>query len=141
VSDRSESGTHAGAGEADGRRWRALIVGLVAAFMTLLDVSIVNVAIPSIQTGFYINVPVGIVAMILGRRWIPDRPAGQRVGESLDPVGIVLAPGSSCCCCPWSRNAPGKGGANGCWCRPPRPCSPASSVGSAAATDKAPSSI
>jgi hypothetical protein len=30
-------------------RWRALTVSLVAAFMTLLDVSIVNVALPSIE--------------------------------------------------------------------------------------------
>lgn len=29
------------------RRWQALGVGLVAAFMTLLDVSIVNVAVPT----------------------------------------------------------------------------------------------
>ncbi|MEU7999431.1 MFS transporter, partial [Micromonospora sp. NPDC049060] len=33
----------------DRRRWQALGVGLVAAFMTLLDVSIVNVAVPSID--------------------------------------------------------------------------------------------
>ncbi|WP_018656485.1 DHA2 family efflux MFS transporter permease subunit [Actinomadura flavalba] len=33
------------------RRWRALAVCLVAAFMTLLDVSIVNVALPSIRSG------------------------------------------------------------------------------------------
>ncbi|MDW3847918.1 MFS transporter [Micromonospora sp. BRA006-A] len=33
----------------DRRRWRALSVGLIAAFMTLLDVSIVNVAVPSID--------------------------------------------------------------------------------------------
>ncbi|MEU5550987.1 MFS transporter [Micromonospora sp. NPDC047793] len=33
----------------DRRRWRALGVGLVAAFMTLLDISIVNVAIPSLD--------------------------------------------------------------------------------------------
>ncbi|WP_213450470.1 MFS transporter [Rhizomonospora bruguierae] len=32
-------------------RWRATGVGLVAVFMTLLDVSIVNVAIPSIEAG------------------------------------------------------------------------------------------
>ncbi|MBW8483343.1 MFS transporter [Actinomadura parmotrematis] len=38
-----------GAGHAD--RWRALAVCLVAAFMTLLDVSIVNVALPSIREG------------------------------------------------------------------------------------------
>jgi EmrB/QacA subfamily drug resistance transporter len=31
------------------RRWRALAVTLIAAFMTLLDVSIVNVALPSIE--------------------------------------------------------------------------------------------
>ncbi|GAA2151807.1 EmrB/QacA subfamily drug resistance transporter [Humibacillus xanthopallidus] len=35
----------------DPRRWRALTVCLVAGFMTLLDVSIVNVALPSIQQG------------------------------------------------------------------------------------------
>ncbi|WP_433461484.1 DHA2 family efflux MFS transporter permease subunit [Spirillospora sp. CA-128828] len=33
------------------RRWQALSVCLVAAFMTLLDVSIVNVALPSIRAG------------------------------------------------------------------------------------------
>jgi EmrB/QacA subfamily drug resistance transporter len=37
--------------EPDPRRWRALAVCLVAGFMTLLDVSIVNVALPSIQDG------------------------------------------------------------------------------------------
>ncbi|MER5643882.1 MFS transporter [Streptosporangium sp. NPDC002524] len=36
---------------ADPRRWKALSVCLVAGFMTLLDVSIVNVALPSIRTG------------------------------------------------------------------------------------------
>jgi EmrB/QacA subfamily drug resistance transporter len=37
----------------DGRRWFALAVVLVAAFMDLLDVTIVNVAIPSIQHGLH----------------------------------------------------------------------------------------
>ena len=37
--------------EPDPRRWPALWVCLVAGFMTLLDVSIVNVALPSIQSG------------------------------------------------------------------------------------------
>lgn len=36
---------------ADPRRWRALAVTLAAGFMSLLDVSIVNVALPSIQRG------------------------------------------------------------------------------------------
>jgi EmrB/QacA subfamily drug resistance transporter len=35
----------------DPRRWRALSVCLVGGFMALLDVSIVNVALPSIRTG------------------------------------------------------------------------------------------
>jgi EmrB/QacA subfamily drug resistance transporter len=37
--------------EPDPRRWRALAVCLVAGFMTLLDVSIVNVALPAMQRG------------------------------------------------------------------------------------------
>lgn len=39
----------AGAGKVDPRRWWALIVLMLAGFMNLLDVSIVNVAIPSIR--------------------------------------------------------------------------------------------
>ncbi|MEV1333994.1 MFS transporter [Micromonospora costi] len=35
------------------RRWQALGVGLVAAFMTLLDVSIVNVAVPSLDRALH----------------------------------------------------------------------------------------
>ncbi|MEE1928921.1 MFS transporter [Streptomyces sp. TRM 70351] len=38
-------------GGPDPKRWQALAVCLVAGFMTLLDVSIVNVALPSIRTG------------------------------------------------------------------------------------------
>jgi EmrB/QacA subfamily drug resistance transporter len=38
---------------AERNRWKALAVGLVAGFMTLLDVSIVNVALPSIRTGLH----------------------------------------------------------------------------------------
>src|SRR3954466_3531008 len=39
---------------------------------------------------FYINVPIGIVAIVLGFRWIPERPREQRQQESLDPVGVLL---------------------------------------------------
>lgn len=35
----------------DPRRWRILYVTLAVGFMTLLDVTIVNVALPSIQAG------------------------------------------------------------------------------------------
>jgi EmrB/QacA subfamily drug resistance transporter len=40
-------------GEPDPRRWRALSVCLIAGFMALLDVSIVNVALPSIRQGLH----------------------------------------------------------------------------------------
>ncbi len=39
--------------EPDPKRWKALTVCLVAGFMTLLDVSIVNVALPSIRDGLH----------------------------------------------------------------------------------------
>ncbi len=39
--------------ERDPNRWKALAVTLAAGFMTLLDVSIVNVALPSIQHGLH----------------------------------------------------------------------------------------
>ena len=42
-------GDRRAAQEADPRRWKALAVVLIASFMILLDISIVNVAIPSVQ--------------------------------------------------------------------------------------------
>lgn len=42
-------------GRANSTRGRVIGVALVASFMTLLDVSIVNVAIPSIQTGLHLG--------------------------------------------------------------------------------------
>jgi len=36
-------------------RWRAMSVALVAGFMTLLDVSIVNVALPSIRADLHLS--------------------------------------------------------------------------------------
>ncbi|MEV4347948.1 MFS transporter [Actinoplanes sp. NPDC049596] len=39
----------------DPQRWRALAVALVAGFMTLLDVSIVNVALPSIRDELHLS--------------------------------------------------------------------------------------
>src|SRR3984957_13052239 len=54
----TEAGTRAAArpgatATADPRRWAALVVMLLAAFMNLLDVSIVNIAIPPIQHGLH----------------------------------------------------------------------------------------
>jgi EmrB/QacA subfamily drug resistance transporter len=39
---------------------------------------------------FYVNVPVGIAAIVLGWRLIPLRPPEHRRRESLDPVGVML---------------------------------------------------
>ncbi|MFF5081408.1 MFS transporter [Actinoplanes sp. NPDC000266] len=38
---------------------------------------------------FYLNIPIGIVAVVLGRLWIPAKKSG-RTSESLDPVGVGL---------------------------------------------------
>jgi EmrB/QacA subfamily drug resistance transporter len=51
VSEPHTSDRGDGADAPDPRRWRALAVTLAAGFMTLLDVSIVNVALPSMQQG------------------------------------------------------------------------------------------
>ncbi|WP_371498057.1 MFS transporter [Kitasatospora sp. NBC_00374] len=47
----------AGPGEAEvyDRRWQALFVCLLAGFMSLLDISIVNVALPSVRTGLRLS--------------------------------------------------------------------------------------
>jgi EmrB/QacA subfamily drug resistance transporter len=46
-----DSRADAAAYEPDPRRWRVLAVSLVVGFMSLLDVTIVNVAVPSIRAG------------------------------------------------------------------------------------------
>ncbi|MCI2417556.1 MFS transporter [Saccharopolyspora sp. K220] len=49
--NQTEPAARSAAEQESARRWRVLTVCLVAGFMTLLDVSIVNVALPSIQQG------------------------------------------------------------------------------------------
>ncbi|WP_091556760.1 MFS transporter [Micromonospora pattaloongensis] len=39
---------------------------------------------------FYVNVPVGIAAVLLGWRLIPPNPDGRRRRQTLDPVGVLL---------------------------------------------------
>jgi EmrB/QacA subfamily drug resistance transporter len=70
----------------DARRWRALSVSLVAAFMVLLDVSIVNVALPSIEREF--GVSPGIVqwvvsgyALTFGLALVPAGRLGDTLGR------------------------------------------------------------
>ncbi len=49
----SSAGHDGTTGEPDPRRWKALAVCLVGGFMVLLDVSIVNVALPSVRIGLH----------------------------------------------------------------------------------------
>jgi hypothetical protein len=70
----------------DPGRWRALVVTQFAAFMVLLDVSIVNVALPSIERGLAVSAAsaqwvVSGYALALGLTLV----AAGRLGDSLGP--------------------------------------------------------
>ncbi|GAA0848676.1 MFS transporter [Streptosporangium amethystogenes subsp. fukuiense] len=81
---------------ADPRRWKALTVCLVAGFMTLLDVSIVNVALPAIRTG--LDAPqsdlqwvVSGYALTFGLALIPAGRFGDMHGRrNAFVLGVVL---------------------------------------------------
>ena len=70
----------------DPRRWQALTVTLVAGFMSLLDVSIVAVALPSIQQGLGTS-PSGVqwvvsgYALTFGLALVPAGRLGDAVGR------------------------------------------------------------
>ncbi|SDF14266.1 MFS transporter [Pseudonocardia oroxyli] len=70
----------------DPRRWRALSVTLAAGFMSLLDVSIVSVALPSIQQGLGTN-PAGAqwvvsgYALTFGLALVPAGRLGDAFGR------------------------------------------------------------
>jgi len=71
---------------ADPRRWRALAVSLVAAFMALLDVSIVNVSLPSMERG--LGASAGTVqwvvsgySLALGLALVPAGRLGDTIGR------------------------------------------------------------
>lgn len=72
--------THPPPPQPDPRRWRALSVCLVAGFMTLLDVSIVNVALPSIRAD--------LAASTSNLQWILSGYA-LTFGLALIPAGRV----------------------------------------------------
>jgi EmrB/QacA subfamily drug resistance transporter len=70
----------------DARRWQALTVSLAGAFMVLLDVSIVNVALPSIEREF--GVSAGTVqwvvsgyALAFGLALVPAGRLGDTIGR------------------------------------------------------------
>jgi MFS family permease len=67
-------------------RWHALTVGLAAAFMTLLDVSIVNVALPSIERDLGASAAsaqwvVSGYALAFGLALVPAGRLGDRLGR------------------------------------------------------------
>jgi EmrB/QacA subfamily drug resistance transporter len=71
---------------ADPRRWRALAVTQCAAFMILLDVSIVNVALPSIERGLAVSAGtiqwvVSGYALTLGLALVPAGRLGDVLGR------------------------------------------------------------
>src|SRR6476620_5947862 len=80
----------------DPRRWKALWVCPVAGFMTLLDVSIVNVALPSIPTGVHatpseLQWVVSGDALAFGLTLVPAGRLGDVLGRrTVFVVGVVL---------------------------------------------------
>jgi EmrB/QacA subfamily drug resistance transporter len=72
--------------EPDPRRWKALSVTLVAGFMSLLDVSIVAVALPSIQRGLCTS-PAAVqwvvsgYALTFGLALVPAGRLGDAIGR------------------------------------------------------------
>ncbi|WP_061300606.1 MFS transporter [Herbidospora cretacea] len=86
------------------RRWRALAVCLVPAFMTLLDVSIVNVALPDIQAGIGasdsgLQWVVSGYALTFGLALIPGGRLGDaRSRRAVFMWGIVLFTAASAAC-------------------------------------------
>ena len=88
--------TDQGADEWARRRWQALAVCLVAAFMTLLDVSIVNVALPSIRSSLHAS-PGGLqwilsgYALTFGLILVPSGRLGDaRSRRAVFMAGLVL---------------------------------------------------
>ena len=88
----------------DPRRWKALAVCLVAGFMTLLDVSIVNVALPSIKVGLgagdnELQWIVSGYALTLGLLLVPAGRAGDAHGRrTVFMIGVTLFSLASAVC-------------------------------------------
>ena len=88
----------------DPRRWRGLVICLVAGFMTLLDVSIVNVALPSMQNGLGASAAdlswvVSGYALTFGLVLVPAGRLGDQHGRKwmfLLGVGLFTATSALC---------------------------------------------
>lgn len=85
-------------------RWRALSVCLVAGFMTLLDVSIVNVALPAIERGIHASPSelqwvVSGYALTFGLVLVPAGRLGDVVGRrTMFIIGVLVFGISSVAC-------------------------------------------
>ncbi len=85
-------------------RWRALALCLVAGFMTLLDVSIVNVALPSIRTGLgasesAIQWIIAGYALAFGIALVPAGRLGDaRSRRAIFGLGLGLFTAASAAC-------------------------------------------
>src|ERR1700754_4479222 len=78
--------------EPDPRRWRALSVTLVAGFMSLLDVSIVSVALPSLQQSLgtspaMVQWVVSGYAVTFGLALVPAGRGAARAGPGRGHAG------------------------------------------------------
>ncbi len=88
----------------DPRRWRAFAVCLVAGFMSLLDVSIVNVALPSIREGLHASSSdlqwvVSGYALAFGLVLVPSGRLGDVRGRrTMFLVGLILFVAASAAC-------------------------------------------
>ncbi|MFI6858485.1 MFS transporter [Streptomyces sp. NPDC050421] len=99
-----DKGPATGPDTPDPRRWQALAVCLVAGFMTLLDVSIVNVALPSIREGLHtpesdLQWVLSGYALAFGLFLIPAGRLGDARGRrEVFMAGLVLFTLSSAAC-------------------------------------------
>ncbi|WP_243769986.1 MFS transporter [Amycolatopsis acidicola] len=88
----------------DPRRWRALWVCLIAGFMTLLDVSIVNVALPSMEHGIGatpadVSWVVSGYALTFGLALVPSGRLGDDYGRRrMFLLGLALFVVTSALC-------------------------------------------
>ena len=86
------------------RRWRALWICLVAGFMTLLDVSIVNVALPSMEHGIGatpadVSWVVSGYALTFGLALVPSGRLGDDYGRKrMFLLGLLLFVATSVLC-------------------------------------------
>jgi MFS family permease len=70
----------------DPRRWRILSVSLVVGFMSLLDVSIVNVAIPSMEHSLGTSASA-IQWVVWGTCWPSASPSCRVAGSATPTAG------------------------------------------------------